>query len=104
MFVVILYCLAYIGANIAANLVEFEGWYTLLAIFAAITGVVCNTRENGMSYRIWVIANSMLWAFYDIFAHAYGPLVQHFIFTTIFTVGLGIDIARKITQKGAKTK
>ncbi len=98
LFVIILYCLAYIGANIVANIAEFEGWHTLFAIFGAITGVICNTREDGMSYRIWIIANSILWLCYDICAHAYGPLIQHLIFTAVFAVGLVMDIFKKVKE------
>ncbi len=97
MFVIVLYCLAYITTNIIA----YEAWFTLFAILGAITGVICNTRENGMSYRIWILANSVLWCCYDIFADATGPLVQHLIFTGVFTVGLAMDICKRIKNKGA---
>ena len=99
LFVIILYCLAYIAANVAANMVKFEGWHTLFAVFGAITGVICNTREDGMAYRIWVLANSILWVCYDIFACAYGPLAQHLLFTAVFAVGLGMDIFKTIKEK-----
>lgn len=94
-FVVILYCIAYIAANIVA----FEAWYTIFAITGAITGVICTTRDNGMSYRIWILANSVLWCCFDIFANAMGPLVQHSLFTVVFTVGLGLDMHKLTKEK-----
>ena len=98
MFVIIIYCLAYIITNIFT----WAAWYTILAIFAAITGVICNTRDNGMSYRIWILANSILWCCYDVFAHTYAPLVQHLLFTVIFMAGLGIDIYKNLKAKERK--
>lgn len=95
-FVIVAYCLAYIAINIAA----YEAWFTVFAITGAITGVICNTRENGMSYHIWVLANSILWCLYDIFAGAAGPLIQHLLFTAVFAVGLGADIRKKTKNKG----
>jgi len=97
-FVVVLYCLAFVVANIFA----YEAWYTAFAVVGAITGVIGTTRENGMSYHVWILANSALWMCYDIFAEAYYPLVQHLIFTVIFAVGLGLDIYKNIKKRSAE--
>lgn len=70
------------------------------AIFGTIAGVICNTRDNGMSYRIWILANSGLRCCYDIFAQTYAPLVQHLLFTAIFAIGLGLDIFKNTKHKG----
>ena len=95
MSVIVIYCLAYTVTNI----LTWADWYTILAILGAITGVICNTRDNGMSYHIWVLANSFLWCCYDVFAQTYAPLAQHLIFTAIFMAGLGRDIYKLKKEK-----
>ena len=67
----------YAVAFLTVNIIVFSGLADVLVIAASMLFIMCILQKNGKKYRLWTLANVILWFVYDLIKGAYGPLVTH---------------------------
>lgn len=78
----------YAAAFLVVNLLVFSRITDILALLAALVFILGISQKNGKQYRVWTLANAVLWGTYDMFNRAYGPLTTHAIQTAIILFGM----------------
>ena len=72
-WVLAIYVIVFIAVNVAA----FTSWVDIFAIAAVLAAVLSVCASTGKFYRIWSLANDVLWTIFDILRGSYGPLLTH---------------------------
>ena len=85
----------YARAFTVVNLLAFSRITDILALLACLTFVMCIGQKNGRKYRIWTVANSGLWALYDLTSLSFGPLFTHLLQLAIALFGMVIHDRKK---------
>ena len=85
----------YALAFTVVNLLAFSRITDILALLACLTFVMCIGQKNGRKYRIWTVANSGLWALYDLTSLSFGPLFTHLLQLAIALFGMVIHDRKK---------
>ena len=69
----------YLVSLISVNIIVSGGvtGLGLIVIAASVSFVMCIGQKKGKKYRLWVLANLMLWCMYDIFSGSYSVLITH---------------------------
>ena len=78
----------YAAAFIGINLLVYTQLADLIAIFACLTFIGCIGQKNGKLYRLWAIANCVLWLTYDLTSLAYGPILTHSFMLGLTLLGM----------------
>lgn len=75
---------------VALNLWVSKGFSipALLVILGAFTFIGCIAQGSGLPYRLWSIANSVVYCIYDIVVESYSALITHAALLTFAVVGL----------------
>lgn len=75
----------YLVVFLAVNVLNYNAWFDLLALTAAVCYVFSISQQKPKVYRILYCANSALWILYDFMAGVYQNLATH-IALTVFTL------------------
>ncbi len=86
-WLVVIYAALFIGMNIAV----LNSPIGVLALMASMCFVGSICVKTGKGYRLWQIANSLLWIGYDFLSSSYGPLVTHSVLFCFTVVGMLIN-------------
>ena len=89
----------YAAAFIAVNLLVFKSVFDLVAMVASLTFIGCIGQKNGAKYRLWTLANVILWIAYDLICASYGPLSTHVIQLGFVVTGIFIHDIKKSLSK-----
>ena len=90
-WLVVVYALAFT----AVNLLAFTRITDILALVACLTFVMSIGQKNGKKFRLWTVANSGLWALYDVSTLSFGPLFTHLLQLGIAVFGIIIHDRKK---------
>ena len=89
----------YAAAFIAVNLLVFKSVLDLVAMVASLTFIGCIGQKNGAKFRLWTLANVILWIAYDLICASYGPLTTHLIQIGFVVTGIFIHDIKKSLSK-----
>ena len=78
----------YAVAFVSVNLAVLSSWRDLFAIAASLAAVLMISASSGKGYRIWSLANDMLWTIFDVLCGNYGPLLTHGVLTGFTVIGM----------------
>jgi len=70
------------------NAVVMKSPVDLITIVAGLSFVMSIIQKNGKMFRVYTIINMLLWIIYDLFVHAWGPILQHSIQFAFFVLGM----------------
>ena len=90
-WLLVVYALSFIVANFAV-LSDSVG---IVALLATLCFVGCVSSKTGTGYRLWQLANNLLWILYDILSASYGPLVTHSVLCLFTMAGILWNDLRK---------
>ncbi len=90
-WLLVVYALSFIVANFAV-LSDSVG---IVALMATLCFVGCVSSKTGTGYRLWQLANNLLWILYDILSASYGPLVTHSVLCLFTMAGILWNDLRK---------
>ena len=77
------------------NAVVMKELYDLITIVAGLTFVLSIIQKSGKMFRVYTAVNMALWITYDLFAHSYGPILQHSIQFVFFIIGMLVHDRKK---------
>lgn len=77
------------------NAIVVKNVYDIITIIAGLFFVLSIIQKNGKMFRFYTIINMALWITYDLFAHAWGPILQHSIQFLFFIIGMLIHDRKK---------
>lgn len=89
----------YAFAFTLANLLVFKSATDTLAVVACLIFVVCICQKNGRKYRVWSLANTVLWIVYDAINASFGPLVTHSVLLVLTICGIILHDVKAKEQK-----
>jgi hypothetical protein len=90
----------FVVAFAACSALTYKSPVDLIAAVAALTCAFSLSQENASLYRVFMLANGLLWIFYDLSVGAYTMVVTHM--ATVLSAGIGIvrlDLGRKKTKE-----
>ena len=89
------YALAFVSVNLAV----LSSWRDIFAIGACLAAVLMISASSGKGYRIWCLANDLLWTVFDLLCGNFGPLVTHGVLTGFTIIGMLLHDREKKVEK-----
>jgi len=86
----------FVFAFLSCSVTTYQSPYDIFSAVAAVTCALALSQEKASAYRLFMLANGLIWVVYDVSVGAYTMIISHAVTAVSALVGIvRLDMGRK---------